>query len=377
MRVLMISKALVAGTSQRKLEEIAKCPGVELTLVTPPYWQSDDGSKQVLEQLYTSGYRMIVTPMALNGNFHLHYYPQLGQIMGEVQPEVVHIDEEPYNFATFQAMRLASRRGAKALFFTWQNLYRSYPPPFRQFELYNYKHAVMALAGNRDASEVLKRKGYEGPVRVIPQFGFDTEIYSRSMPRPKRGKNDPFRLGFLGRLKEEKGLNLMIDALTSLPDYCQAVFIGQGPMKGALEEQAARLGLSHRVIFKPGVPTDQVPYELEQLDVLVLPSVSRPNWTEQFGRVLAEAMSCETPVIGSTCGEIPYVIGDGGLIFKEGDAQELAARVRELLEDPILYATIARRGRQRVLENYTQGRIARQTYEVYKEMLANQKISVS
>src|SRR6266700_6693279 len=77
MRVLMISKALVAGTSQRKLEELAKCPGVELTLVTPPYWQSDDGSKQVLERLYTGGYQMIVTPMRLNGNFHLHFYPKL------------------------------------------------------------------------------------------------------------------------------------------------------------------------------------------------------------------------------------------------------------------------------------------------------------
>src|SRR5207302_10377607 len=45
MRVLMISKALVAGTSQRKLAELAKCPAVHLTLVTPLYWQSDDGSK--------------------------------------------------------------------------------------------------------------------------------------------------------------------------------------------------------------------------------------------------------------------------------------------------------------------------------------------
>ncbi len=377
MRVLMISKAHVAGTSQRKLEEIAKCPGVELTLVTPPYWQNDDGNKQVLERLYTSGYRMIVTPMALNGNYHLHYYPQLGQIMSEVRPEVVHIDEEPYNFATFQAMRLASRQNAKALFFTWQNLYRSYPPPFRQFELYNYKHAAVALAGNRDASDVLKRKGYEGAIRVIPQFGFDTEIYSRSTPRPKRASNDPFILGFLGRLKEEKGLNLILDALTHLPDNCKAVFIGQGPMKGPLEEQATRLGLNERVIFKPGIPTDQVPRELEQLDVMVLPSVSRPNWTEQFGRILAEAMSCETPVIGSTCGEIPYVIGDGGLVFKEGDAQELATRVRELLNDPTLYATLAHNGRQRVLENYTQGRIARQTYEVYKEMLSGQKIPVA
>ena len=51
----MLSKALVAGTSQRKLEELAKCPGVELTLVTPPYWQHDNGTKQMLEKLYTTG----------------------------------------------------------------------------------------------------------------------------------------------------------------------------------------------------------------------------------------------------------------------------------------------------------------------------------
>ncbi len=369
MRVLMISKALVAGTSQRKLEELAKCPGVELTLVTPEYWQSDDGSKQVLERLYTDGYQMIVTPISLNGNFHLHYYPQLGQIMREVQPEIVHIDEEPYNFATYRAMRLAVQHKARALFFTWQNLYRSYPPPFRQMELYNYRHAAAALAGNRDASEVLKRKGYKGPIHIIPQFGFDTEIYSRSAPRPPRASNDIFTLGFIGRLKEEKGLTLMVEALQYLPEYCRAVFIGHGPMKSILEDLATRLGVADRVIFKPGVPTYEVPKEMERLDVFVLPSLTRPNWVEQFGRVLPEAMSCETPVIGSSSGEIPYVISNAGLVFKEGDAQELSACVRRLLDDPRLYADLARRGRQRVLENYTQGQIARQTYEVYKEML--------
>ena len=182
----MISKALVAGTSQRKLEEIAKLPDMELTVVTPEYWQSDDGSKQMLEKLYTKGYRMIVTPMTLNGNFHLHYYPQLGKIMREVRPEVVHIDEEPYNVATAQTMFLAQQHKAHALFFTWQNLYRNYPPPFRQMELYNYRHAAAALAGNRDAESVLRRKGYKGPISVIPQFGFDTDIYNRSTPRSPR-----------------------------------------------------------------------------------------------------------------------------------------------------------------------------------------------
>ncbi len=369
MRVLMISKALVAGTSQRKLEELAKCPGVELTLVTPPYWQSDDGSKQVLERLYTGGYRMIVTPMALNGNFHLHFYPKLGKIMHEVRPDIVHIDEEPYNFATFQAVRLACKIHARTLFFTWQNLYRTYPAPFRQIERYNYRHVQVALAGNRDAADVLKRKGYSGPIRIIPQFGFDTDIYRRTEPRSPRAAIAPFTLGFLGRLVENKGLPTLVEALTGLPDYCRVVFIGNGPMKSALEEQAARLGVTERITFKSGIPTYEVPQALQDLDALVLPSLTRPNWKEQFGRILAEAMACETPVIGSDSGEIPYVVGDAGLVFPEGNAHELAARVRQLLDDPELYATLAQRGRQRVLENYTQEKIARQTYEVYQEIL--------
>lgn len=375
MRVLMLSKALVAGTSQRKLEELAKCPGVELTLVTPPYWQHDNGTRQVLEKLYTAGYRMIVTPMARNGNYHLHSYPRLGAIMREVRPDIVHIDEEPFNLATFQAMRLAHQYKARALFFTWQNLYRAYPPPFRQMEIYNYKHAAIALAGNREAVSVLRRKGYKGDVQVIPQFGFDTEIYKRSAPRVPRKAGDPFILGFLGRLVETKGLATIIEALPDLPDYCQAVFVGDGPLKSVLEAEAARLGVAQRVTIKPGVPTYEAPRVLAAFDVHILPSRTFPNWKEQFGRTLAEAMACETPVIGSNSGEIPYVIGDAGLVFPEGNAQELATCARQLLTDPQLYATLAARGRQRILANYTQEQIARQTYEVYQKILATGKRS--
>ena len=374
MRVLMISKALVAGTSQRKLEEIAKFSGVELTLVTPPYWQSDDGSKQVLERLYTSGYRMIVTPIKLNGNFHLHYYPQLGQIIREVRPEIIHIDEEPYNLATFHAMRLARHHQARALFFTWQNLYRTYPPPFRQFERYNYQHAATALAGNRDAADVLRRKGYQGSIHILPQFGFDTDIYKRSIPLPSRKPEDPFTIGFIGRLKEEKGLSLIVEALTHLPANCHAVFVGHGPMKSILQEQATQLGVADRILIKPGVPTSEVPREIEQWDAHVLPSVTRSNWIEQFGRTLAEAMSCEVPVIGSNSGEIPHVIGDAGLIFKEGDARELSKCIHKLMNDPVLYQNLAQRGRQRILDNYTQECIAQKTYAIYQEVLDGQLV---
>jgi len=162
-----------------------------------------------------------------------------------------------------------------------------------------------------------------------------------------------------------------VEALTSLPDYCQAIFVGDGPMKSVLEEEAARLGVSDRVIIRPGVPTYEAPQVLAAFDVHVLPSRTFPNWKEQFGRTLAEAMACETPVIGSDSGEIPHVIGDAGLVFPEGNAQELSTRVRQLLDDPQLYATLSTAGRQRVLANYTQERIARQTFEVYQSLLTS------
>lgn len=369
MRVLMISKTFVASTSQRKLEELAKCSGVELTLVTPASWNTDDGSKQVFEPRYTAGYRVIVTSMTFNGHFHLYYYPRLGQIMREVRPEIVHIDEEPYNFATFHAMRLARQQQAKGLFIAWQNIYRSYPPPFRQIEQYNYRHAAVAVAGVADAAEVLKRKGFNGPIRIVPQHGIDPEIYRRSEPRPPRSSNAPFTLGYVGRLKEEKGLPLLIEALASLPQYCRVVFIGHGPLKDELEQQAVHLGVAERVTFKGVVPTYAIPQEMQQMDVFVLPSLTRPNWKEQFGRVLAEAMACETPVIGSRSGEIPHVIDDAGLLFEEGNVNELVACVRRLLDDSALYTHLATKGRKRMLEHYTQERIAKQMYEVYEEVM--------
>ena len=110
---------------------------------------------------------------------------------------------------------------------------------------------------------------------------------------------------------------------------------------------------------------------MQKMDVFVLPSLTRPNWMEQFGRVLIEAMACETPVIGSSSGEIPRVIDGAGLIFPEGDVQELSRSIRKLIDDSELYVQLATKGRQRVLEHYTQERIAQLIYETYQEMIGH------
>src|SRR5688572_3892245 len=135
MKVLMLSKACIVGAYQKKLEEIAAIEGVNLTVVVPPSWDDPHGRTR-LEKLYTQGYELKVTNITFNGNFHLHFYPKLGRIMRQVRPDVIHIDEEPYNLATFHAMWLAQWVGAKTVVFSWQNLFRRYPPPFSLMERY-------------------------------------------------------------------------------------------------------------------------------------------------------------------------------------------------------------------------------------------------
>ena len=132
---------------------------------------------------------------------------------------------------------------------------------------------------------------------------------------------------------------------------------------------AHELGLVGRVAFAGKIPTAQMPEFYHRLDVLVLPSRTRPNWKEQFGRVLVEAMACGVPVIGSDSGEIPHVAGDAGLIFTEGQVDALRACLAKLVDKPELRANLGRQGRERVLAHYTQAQMADRTYQVYRSML--------
>lgn len=364
MRVLMISKACVVGAYQKKLEELAKFPGVDLALIVPPYWQ-ERGRRIYLERLHTQGYQIQVVPMALNGHFHLHFYPHLGGILTRLKPEILHIDEEPYNLATLQAMRLGVRLGAKCLFFTWQNLLRNYPFPFSWVERYNYTHADHAIAGNAEGEAVLRAKGYRGPIAVIPQFGVDPETYSPSERKEPR----PFTVGYIGRLVEEKGVDILLQAMAGIGGEWRLRILGSGPMSHSLRDLAHRLNIQEKIMFENPMPSNQMPAYYGALDLLVLPSRTRPNWKEQFGRVLIEAMASGVPVLGSDCGEIPNLIGKAGLTFPEGNIQALREAIQRIMKEEASRRHFARAGRERVLQHYTQESVAAQTYEVYKQML--------
>jgi glycosyltransferase involved in cell wall biosynthesis len=367
MRVLMVSKACLVGAYQRKLEEMAALPDIELTVAVPAAWRDARGLIR-LERAHVRGYRLEVEPIAFNGRFHLHYYPRLGRLMDAVRPQLVHMDEEPYNLATWHALRLARRRGARTLFFSWQNLRRSYPWPFSAFEREVLRTANGAIAGNQEAQAVWRAKGFARPMPVIPQFGVDLEIF-RPVERPA-ADGRPFVAGYAGRLVREKGVDLLLRAAASLPAEIQLRIVGGGPEQAALKRLADKLGLAGRVAWLPLVPSEQMPAQFAQMDCLVLPSRTRPNWKEQFGRVLIEAMACGVPVIGADSGEIPNVIGSAGWLFPESDAAALAERLRQLWQRPEARAQLSGLGRQRAEALYSQRRIAEESVQFYRELMA-------
>ncbi len=112
-----------------------------------------------------------------------------------------------------------------------------------------------------------------------------------------------------------------------------------------------------------------MPSQYHQIDVLAVPSLTRPNWKEQFGRVLIEAMASGVPVIGSDSGAIPDVIDDAGLITPEGDIAALAEAICKLQQDQSLHKSLAERGRARIIEHFTHAQVAADTVRVYREMV--------
>jgi len=361
-RVLMVCKACVVGIYQRKLEHIA-AQGVDLRVLVPPSWRDERG-EQPLERVYTSGYDLQVSPIRFNGSFHLHFFPQLARHLREFQPHILHIDEEPYNFAAWHSLYHARRSGAKSLFFCWQNIKRDYPPPFAWGERWSLNHVDYLLVGTDSAGDIWRAKGYQGAMATIPQFGTDPDLFQPAKAEPR-----PYTIGYIGRLVEEKGIHHLLAAAAKLPGDWRLRLVGGGPYQVALQAQAERLNIRERVAFIGQIPSTAMPQQYQLLDVLVLPSLTRPNWKEQFGRVLVEAMASSVAVIGSNSGAIPGVIGDGGLIFPEGDVDALHAHLRQLQDDSAFRHQLGETGRARVLAHFTHERVAAATVAIYQQLM--------
>jgi phosphatidyl-myo-inositol dimannoside synthase len=106
------------------------------------------------------------------------------------------------------------------------------------------------------------------------------------------------------------------------------------------------------------------------MDVLCAPSQTTRQWREQFGRMLVEAFACGVPVIGSDSGEIPFVLGNTGIVVGERDREAWVAAIESLLTDGQRRAVLGRLGRRRAVEEFSWREIARRHLEFFEQVLS-------
>jgi glycosyltransferase involved in cell wall biosynthesis len=177
-------------------------------------------------------------------------------------------------------------------------------------------------------------------VHLIPN-GVDTELFSPGLPRTA-SKDGPVNAIFVGRMEPQKNLAALIEALAVLRAEIdiRLTLIGQGPLRPALAQQSAELNVP--VAFVGTVPHEQLPEYLRRADLFVLPSL-----IEGHPKALLEAMSAETPCVGTDVSGTRSLLIDGetGVLCTGTGAAQLAEGIRRVLADPEAAARMALRAR--------------------------------
>src|SRR5581483_532746 len=347
----------------------------ELCVLTPDRWKHYGKWRRpvVIDQpkfRYEIG--KVRWPWMGPAQFYLHYYPQLATLLREFQPDIIDLWEEPWGLVSAQACRLRNQMlpQTKIVCETEQNLEKTLPFPFERFRRYTLSNADFVIGRSDEAIEIVRRKGYRGPARMVPN-GVDLDLFrplDRDECRRKLNLNR-FTLGYVGRLVEEKGLADLLEAMGMLGDGADLLLVGSGSFEASLRQKVNALKLDDRVRFVPACPLNELPVVMNALDVLVLPSRTTHRWKEQFGRVIVEAHACQTPVIGSDSGAIPNVIGEAGLVFPEANPSALAAAVRQLIDDPERKIRLGKLGRSQAERSCSWQRIAQQMVGIYADLL--------
>lgn len=358
MRVLVVSHPCVTPKNQNLFALAAQRGGWDLTIAVPDRWSNDYGDRRAEPSPGLVG-QLVKFPVLLRGNIPLHVYlGRLRRFVRDVSPDVAYIHHEPYAAATLQwALAL---RDIPFAFYSAQNVEKHHAAPIRWAERYVYGGAGLALPVTRSVEAVLRRKGYRGPLEVLP---LPVEVQIADAP-PRRDTTS-FRVGYIGRLTPEKGVDALLRALARTSGIgCRIA--GDGPDAPRLRQLVATLGLEDRVDWLGYVDHDATADFYRSVHVVVVPSRTTPGWTEQFGRVVLEALAAGVPVIASDSGELPTLVGElgGGWIVPEDDVEALAATIARASREPRDREQRARVGRHRVEAGYGLSSIADRLVEL-------------
>lgn len=274
---------------------------------------------------------------------------RMGREIARYRPDIVHCWLR-------RAAELTPRRtGRAAQVIGWFGNYK---------DLRAFSHCRWFVGCTPDMAQSMQARGVAaGHVAYIPTFPSveDAPPVSRqSLHTPDNARV----LLTLSRLHEAKGLETLLHALRDLPD-CYLWMAGDGPLRDALGELAATLGVASRVRFL-GWRTDRGAL-LAAADICVLPSRYEP-----FGTVILDAWSVRAPLVAcASAGPRAHVRdGENGMLVPIDDVAALTHALRAVLDDPALRARIVAGGYAQYRARYTREAVTRQWLDYYRHICA-------
>jgi len=369
-RVLVISHTYVVGINQSKLDLIAATDDVEVGLLVPEKWEAVQWNKRLQLECPYPNIKVYPSRVWFEGRSGAYLYPVLDMLAAilDFRPDVLQIEEELFSLSSFEAALFAKIFNKPMVLFVWENMDRQLSSIRTWFRNFVLDTTQCIIAGNHEGANLVKQWGYRKKVEIIPQMGVDTEQFS---PRLKR-VNTEFCIGYVGRISHHKGIDTLVKAGSILLEQgyqFNLVFCGSGTDDDKFKQQVKEEHLDDYVTWRGGVRHDEVPEEMGKFDVLVLPSRTVETWKEQFGHVLIEAMAMGIPTVGSTCGEIPNVIGRPDLIFEEGNPQELAAILAHFISDSKWNSEMQQYSLDRVATHFSNERVAEQSIALWRDVM--------
>lgn len=168
-----------------------------------------------------------------------------------------------------------------------------------------------------------------------------------------------------------KGLNYLLQALaflkTEFPQIKLTV-LGKPKNNGPTQQLISKLELKNQVKFISQVSTEKIVEEYARCSLAVIPSLY-----EGFGFPAVEAMACGVPVVSTTGGALPEVIGRAGLLVPPKNPHALSSAIKKILHDPGLAAHLAKQGLDRVTERFAWNKVAQQMTTLYKTIIQEHK----
>jgi|GEM_PF-589055 len=283
---------------------------------------------------------------------------------------------------SYQASLIREKHGKRLVCLQWENIPFAYEESGEMKELKAAvrKRADHFIAVTERAKEALVLEGVDpGRITVIP-MGIDTDRFMpddmlREACRKELGiSRDERMVLFTGRMVWEKGVYDFVHAAklahsSTGKASVRFVMVGKGPERDAVMARAEEIGIAKWFLFIEGHPYDRMRDLYNAADVFVLPSISTRMWKEQFGMVLAEAMACGTPVVSTTSGSIPEVVGDAGILVPANDPGELAGAIALLCSTDGLREELGRKGRARAVGRFDSRTVAKRVGEVFGKVL--------